>query len=114
MNFCDARYSAELRSVSYYPVRSSNPGQCMLQCKIPMSRFENKIALITGASRGIGRASAVRLASEGATIAINYSRSADAKYPGAAEEALSLVKAAGGQGALFEADVSDTAAMRRL
>ena len=77
-------------------------------------RFEGKTAVVTGASRGIGRATAVRLASEGAYVVINYARAADAKYPGAAEEALRLTREAGGQGEICEADVADTAAMRTL
>jgi len=77
-------------------------------------RFHGKTAVVTGASRGIGRATAVRLASEGAYVVITYARTADAKYPGAAEEALRLVREAGGQGETREADVADTAAMRSL
>jgi 3-oxoacyl-[acyl-carrier protein] reductase len=48
-------------------------------------RFENKTALITGASRGIGRAIALRLASEGANIVVNYHANADAAKSVAAE-----------------------------
>ncbi|MBV9676925.1 MAG: SDR family oxidoreductase [Acidobacteriaceae bacterium] len=77
-------------------------------------RFASQTAVITGASRGIGRATAVRLAGEGAYVVINYSEKADTKYPGAAEEALRLVQQAGGKGEIREADVADTEAMRRL
>jgi len=42
-----------------------------------MSRFENKISLITGSSRGIGRALALTLARDGAAIVVNYVRNAD-------------------------------------
>ena len=77
-------------------------------------RFEGKTAVVTGASRGIGRAIAVRLGSEGAYVVINYAQAADAKYPGAAEEALRLVREAGGEGEIREADVADTAAIRAM
>ncbi|MGB8152204.1 MAG: SDR family NAD(P)-dependent oxidoreductase, partial [Candidatus Cybelea sp.] len=40
-------------------------------------RFEDKIALITGSSRGIGRALALTLAREGASIVVNFNRNAD-------------------------------------
>src|SRR4051812_27985257 len=77
-------------------------------------RFNGKTAVVTGASRGIGRAIAVRLGSEGAYVVINYAQAADAKYPGAAEEALRLVRDAGGEGEIREADVADTAAVRAM
>src|SRR5712692_8517911 len=79
-----------------------------------MRRFEGKTAVVTGASRGIGRAIAVRLGSEGAFVVINYAKGADAKYPGAAQEALRQVQAAGAQGSIYEADVADTDAIRKM
>ena len=63
--------------------------------------FTGKVALITGGSRGIGRATAVKLAREGADIAINYlSRDAGA------EEAKGLVEREGGRCVLVKGDVS--------
>lgn len=61
-----------------------------------------KYAFITGASRGIGRAIAIKLASEGLPVIINY-RSDDK----AAQDTLDTIKAQGGQGELLKADVSD-------
>ncbi|WP_297570136.1 3-oxoacyl-[acyl-carrier-protein] reductase [uncultured Anaerovibrio sp.] len=63
--------------------------------------LDGKTALITGASRGIGRAIAIKLASEGATVAINYAGNAKA-----AEEVKSIIEAAGGKAMLVQADVS--------
>jgi L-rhamnose 1-dehydrogenase len=81
---------------------------------VAMRRFEGKTALITGSSRGIGRAIAVRLASEGAHVVINYAKGADEKYAGAADEALRLVREAGGDGSIHEANIADTGAVRAM
>ena len=40
-------------------------------------KFQGKIALVTGGSRGIGKATALKLAGEGATVAVHYSRAID-------------------------------------
>jgi 3-oxoacyl-[acyl-carrier protein] reductase len=66
-----------------------------------MARFDGKTALVTGAGRGIGRATAIRLASGGARIAINFKGNTVA-----AEETKRAVEAAGSTGALIQGDVS--------
>jgi 3-oxoacyl-[acyl-carrier protein] reductase len=68
-----------------------------------------KTALVTGASRGIGRGIAVELARAGCRVAINYAGNA-----AAAAEALRLVKAAGGDGVTVQADISVAADRQRL
>ena len=71
-----------------------------------MNAFQGKTALVTGASRGIGRAIAVALARGGAKVALNY-----AGNQAAAEEALRLVREAGAPEArLFQFDVADPVA----
>jgi 3-oxoacyl-[acyl-carrier protein] reductase len=74
-----------------------------------MQRLQGKIALVTGGSRGIGRAIALRLAVEGARVAINYRSQA-----GAAEAVAAEIHAQGGEAALFAADVSDSASAAQL
>src|SRR5512134_2334332 len=64
--------------------------------------LENKVALVTGGSRGIGRAVALELASRGAAVVVNYNKSSDA-----AEEVVRKIQEAGGKAAAFQADVSD-------
>lgn len=64
-----------------------------------------KYALVTGASRGIGRAVSVKLASKGYNILMNYTSNDKA-----AEEAAELVRQAGGQAELMKFDVSDATA----
>jgi 3-oxoacyl-[acyl-carrier protein] reductase len=63
--------------------------------------LEGRTALITGAGRGIGRATAVRLARDGARIAINFKGNAEA-----AAEAKRLVEKGGGKATLIQGDVS--------
>ena len=74
-----------------------------------MRSLAGKTALITGAARGIGRATAVRLAQDGAKIAINYKGNADA-----AAEAKRLVEQAGSSAMLIQGDVSVDADAERV
>ncbi len=64
-------------------------------------QLTGKVALVTGASRGIGRAIAVALAKEGADVAVNYVRNAVA-----AEETAALVEAVGRRSLLVQTDVT--------
>jgi 3-oxoacyl-[acyl-carrier protein] reductase len=67
-------------------------------------KLEGKVALVTGASRGIGRAIAVRLGREGAAVVVNYSGNAEA-----AREAVAAVETAGGRAISVRADVGRVA-----
>ncbi|HEC34242.1 MAG TPA: 3-oxoacyl-[acyl-carrier-protein] reductase [Chloroflexi bacterium] len=64
--------------------------------------LEGKVAIVTGASRGIGRAIALELARRGARVVVNYNRSAEA-----AAEVVADIEAEGGQATAVQADVSD-------
>ncbi len=67
-----------------------------------MKSLETKVALVTGASRGIGRAVALELAGQGAKVIINYRASAEQ-----ADEVVAAIQAKGGQAAAVAADISD-------
>ena len=77
--------------------------------------LENRIALITGASRGIGRALAQRLAAEGATVVVT-ARSLDSagKYEGTLKETVGLIEAAGGTAYPLVADLEKDADLDSL
>jgi 3-oxoacyl-[acyl-carrier protein] reductase len=74
-----------------------------------MSKQNQKVALVTGASRGIGAAIAQRLARDGFTIIVNYAESAEP-----AEALVRSIQQAGGLALAAKADVSNTADVRRL
>jgi len=66
--------------------------------------LENKVALVTGASRGIGRAIALRLAQDGAFVAVHYGRNADA-----ANTVVQEIKANGGAAFSIQAELGTLA-----
>jgi 3-oxoacyl-[acyl-carrier protein] reductase len=72
-------------------------------------KLEGKVAVVTGASRGIGRAIAERLATEGARVVVNYRASAEQ-----AAEVVAAIEAQGGQAMAYQADVSDLAQAQAL
>jgi glucose 1-dehydrogenase len=65
-------------------------------------RLENKVAIVTGSSSGIGAAIALAFVQEGAAVVVNYSRQEDA-----AQKVLQQIESAGGKGLVVGADVSD-------
>jgi NAD(P)-dependent dehydrogenase (short-subunit alcohol dehydrogenase family) len=74
-----------------------------------MTRNDGKVAIVTGASRGIGAPVAERLASEGFTVIVNYSGDA-----AAAEAQARKIEAKGGRALTAKADVSDPHAVRGM
>jgi 3-oxoacyl-[acyl-carrier protein] reductase len=74
-----------------------------------VGKFDGKVAIITGGSRGIGRAVAVRLAAEGARVVFTYKSNEEA-----AAETEALAKAAGGSSVAIRADVSDPDTAERV
>ena len=66
-----------------------------------MKRFEGKVAVVTGGSRGIGRACALELAAGGARVVVNYHQNAPA-----AEDVVAAIQGHGGEAVARQADVS--------
>ena len=69
-----------------------------------MTESQKKIALVTGSSRGLGRAMALKLAADGYAVAVHYGRGQEQ-----AEAVAEQIRAAGGQAQTFGADLSDPA-----
>ena len=74
-----------------------------------MARFDNKVALVTGASRGIGRGVALRLAGEGADVVVNYR-----SHPDEAAQVCDQIAGLGRRALAIQADVADRAAMEQM
>jgi 3-oxoacyl-[acyl-carrier protein] reductase len=71
-----------------------------------MSDFSDRVAVVTGASRGIGRAIAIQLASQGAKVVVNYCSNEPA-----AAQTIATILAAGGEAVMKRFDVADSAAV---
>jgi 3-oxoacyl-[acyl-carrier protein] reductase len=74
-----------------------------------MAALTGKVAIVTGASRGIGRAIAERFARDGAAVVVNYSQSANQ-----AKEVVTTIESQGGQAVAIQADMSRVPEIRRL
>jgi 3-oxoacyl-[acyl-carrier protein] reductase len=74
-----------------------------------MGKLEGRVALVTGAGRGLGKGIAIAFGREGARVAVNYKSSA-----GGAQEAVETIRTAGGTAESFQADITDEAQVDRL
>src|SRR5262249_22594417 len=76
---------------------------------IPMGKLDGKVAVVTGASKGIGASIALHLAAEGASVVVNYSSSKQG-----ADRVVSEISSKGGKALAVRANLSDPADIPRL
>jgi glucose 1-dehydrogenase len=72
-------------------------------------RLQGKVALVTGASHGIGKGTAIAFAREGAKVGVNYNMS-----PEGAEKTVQIIREAGGEAEAYHADVGNSKQMRAV
>jgi len=80
-----------------------------MRCPVKAMLLKGKVAIVTGASRGIGSAIATRFAKEGAKVVLNYNRSAEE-----AAKLLAKIKEVGGEAIMVKADVSNATEVKQL
>ncbi|HKZ69587.1 MAG TPA: SDR family NAD(P)-dependent oxidoreductase, partial [Anaerolineales bacterium] len=71
--------------------------------------LQGKVAVVTGASRGIGKAIAIEIGKRGVKVVVNYAKSAEG-----ANEAVEAIKASGSEAVAMQADVTDSKAAAAL
>ena len=86
--------------------RSSRPSRLIIRSDM---KLHNKTAVVTGASRGIGRGIATRLAADGARVVVHYKGNIDA-----ANEVVAEIKNNGGEAVAIACDLADTTEIRRM
>jgi 3-oxoacyl-[acyl-carrier protein] reductase len=92
-------------------IRLPSPGVCIItrRKEKAMANLQGKVAIVTGSSKGIGAEIAQRLAADGASVVVNYARSATP-----AEALIKRIQSAGGKAVAIQADLSSPANVKKL